>query len=87
MKKNYANDGNEKNEMNSIETDTITKDKKKKAKKKKDKKGKKKKAQLAAIDTNTILTDVMLAESDTVLTLFGQSNAVVEYDLSELLGN
>ena len=84
MKKNYANDGNEKNEMNSIETDTITKDKKKKAKKKKDKKGKKKKAQLAAIDTNTILTDVMLAESDTVLTLFGQSNAVVEYDLTNM---
>lgn len=70
MKKNYANDGNKKNEMNSIETDTITKDKKKKAKKKKDKKGKKKKAQLAAIDTNTILTDVMLAESDTVLNAF-----------------
>ena len=84
MKKNYANDGNKKNEMNSIETDTITKDKKKKAKKKKDKKGKKKKAQLAAIDTNTILTDVMLAESDTVLTLFGQSNAVVEYDLTNM---
>lgn len=82
--KNYANDGNKKNEMNSIETDTITKDKKKKAKKKKDKKGKKKKAQLAAIDTNTILTDVMLAESDTVLTLFGQSNAVVEYDLTNM---
>ena len=29
MKKNYANNGNEKNEMNSIETDTITKSKKK----------------------------------------------------------
>lgn len=29
MKKNYANDGNEKNEMNSIGTDTITKSKKK----------------------------------------------------------
>lgn len=31
MKKNYANDGNEKNEMNSIETeiDTTKKDKKK----------------------------------------------------------
>lgn len=61
----------------------LQKTKKKKAKKKKDKKGKKKKAQLAAIDTNTILTDVMLAESDTVLTLFGQSNAVVEYDLTK----
>ena len=70
LKKNYVNDGNEKNEMNSIETNTITKDKKKKAKKKKVKKGKKKKAQLAAIDTNVILTDVILAESDTVLTLF-----------------
>ena len=87
MKKKYANDGNEKNEMNSIETDTIKKDKKKKAKKKKDKKNKKdkkKKAQLAARDTNVILTDVMLAESDTVLTLFGQSNAVVGYDLTNM---
>lgn len=44
MKKNYANDGNKKNEMNSIETDTITKDKKKKAKKKKDKKRQKEKS-------------------------------------------
>ena len=77
MKKNHANDGNKKNEMNSIEADTITKDKKKKAKKKKDKKGKKKKAQLAAIDTNTILTDVMLAESDTVLTLFGKNKDII----------
>lgn len=87
MKKNHTNDGNEKNEMNSIETDTIKKDKKKKAKKKKDKKtkkGKKKKAQLTAIDTKTMLTDVTLAESDTVLTLFGQSNAVVEYDLTNM---